>query len=76
MDFLLGRFLPPPPSLIAYTAAQDFLVERLECLVFTLSVNETALDPRDRGQVDFSTNVALVRIQDEVIVGKSNICIE
>ena len=42
----------------------DDLVEDVECLLLALSVNETALDPRDQGQVDFYNNVSLVRIED------------
>ena len=60
-------FAPPLIELIVFSSAQDDLVEGDECLVFTLSINETQLDPRDQGQVDFSSSVALVRILDGVI---------
>ena len=48
-------------------AIHDGLNEPEECLVFYLSINETALDPRDRGQVDIARNVALLRIQDPAL---------
>ena len=64
-DLVLGGFSPPQTFLYSYAAAQDDLVEPEECLVLIMSVNETALDPRDQGQVDISDGVALVRIQDE-----------
>ena len=60
-------FSRPQPELILFSAVPDDLDEGRECLVFTLSINETQLDPRDQGQVDLSTSVALVRILDEVI---------
>ena len=66
VDLLLGRFTAPPP-LLSYEIATDALVEPVECLVITLSINETALDPRDQGQVDFNNSVALVRIKDAEI---------
>ena len=44
--------------------AVDGLDEPEECLVLTLSINETALDSRDQGRVDFVNSVALVRIED------------
>ena len=47
-----------------YSLAIDGLVEGEECLLFTVSVNETELDPRDQGLVDISNSVALFRIQD------------
>ena len=70
-DLIIGGFAPPVPF-FAYLAAQDDIVEDEECLVFSLSINETALDPRDQGQVDFDNSVALVRIEDEQI-GKQTI---
>ena len=47
-----------------YSLAIDGLVEGEECLLFIMSVNETELDPRDRGLVDITNGVALFRIQD------------
>ena len=67
---LLGRFFPPPIPFFGYAAAEDDIIEGEECLVFTLSVNETALDPRDQGQVDISSDVALVRIED--LIGENS----
>ena len=63
VDLLLGRFTGPPP-LYSYVIALDGLDEPVECLVITLSINETALDPRDQGLVDLANSVALVRIED------------
>ncbi len=57
-------FFPRLPELIVFSTVRDNLNEGEECLVFTLSINETQLDPRDQGQVDFSSSVALVRIND------------
>ena len=58
--FLISRL----PELIVFSTVLDILNEGGECLVFTLSINETQLDPRDQGQVDLSSSVALVRIND------------
>ncbi len=57
-------FFPRLPELIVFSTVLDNLNEGEECLVFTLSINETQLDPRDQGQVDLSSSVALVRIND------------
>ena len=59
-------FVPPLPS--AFLALQDDMTEEEECLVFVLSINETALDPRDQGQVDIANDVALLRIQDPALM--------
>ncbi len=57
-------FFSRSPELIVFSTVLDDLNEGEECLVFTLSINETQLDPRDQGQVDLSSSVALVRIND------------
>lgn len=59
--------LPPLGSgqiSILFSSAIDNLDEEEECLVFILSVDETQLDPRDQGQVDIDSDVALGRLQD------------
>ena len=53
-------------------ARQDDLNEPEECLVFILSINETALDPRDRGQVDIKRTVAPLKIQDPTLTCTQN----
>ena len=63
-SILLSRPIIPGAAFQLYTLAIDGLIEPEECLVFTLSVDETALDPRDQGQVDISDGVTLIRIQD------------
>ena len=64
-----GNRLFPFSELIVFSTVLDILNEGEECLVFTLSINETQLDPRDQGQVDLSSSVALVRINE---LGKQN----
>ena len=61
--------VPPSTSFtpVTFVVIQDVLIEPEECLVFNLSVNETALDPRDRGRVDIVKNVALLRVQDPAL---------
>ena len=58
----------PSFGLVEFPVATDDLVEGVECLLLALSVNETVLDPRDQGQVDFYNNVSLIRIED--LIGK------
>ena len=55
-----------------FTVAFDDQSEGQECLIVELSVDETQLDPRDQGQVDFSNGVALFRIDD--LIGKVEHC--
>ena len=52
--------------LARFSIAADNVVEGVgrECLVATLSVDESQLDPRDRGQVDIFNGVALSIIAD------------
>ena len=58
-------FLFSPPSFVGFLARPDNVTENEECLVVELSVNEEELeDERDRGQVDFVRNVALIRIRE------------
>ena len=64
----LGNPLIDPPQPFAFLTSQDDMMEEEECLVFTLSINETALDPRDQGQVDLANDVALLRIQDPALM--------
>ena len=64
----LGNPLIDPLRPFAFSTLQDNMMEEEECLVFTLSINETALDPRDRGQVDLANDVALLRIQDPALM--------
>ena len=54
-------------AVFGFTTVRDDRDENIECLVIVLSVNETALDPRDQGRVDISNGVTLVRIQGEGI---------
>ncbi len=49
-----------------FTVACDDQFEGQECLIVELSVNETQLDPRDQGLVDFYNGVALFRIDGKV----------
>ena len=62
----IGKIVPD----IVYTfpAIQDDLNEPPECLLFNLSIIETALDPRDRGQVDIARTITLLRIQDLALI--------
>ncbi|XP_064395240.1 uncharacterized protein LOC135342430 isoform X2 [Halichondria panicea] len=72
LDDLIGASprtvsLPPLGSgqiSILFSSSIDNLDEEEECLVFILSVDETQLDPRDQGQVDIDSDVALGRLQD------------
>ena len=64
MNVDVGGFLP---AFATFATRRDGLDEGTECLVAILSVDETALDPRDQGQVDISNSVALVRISDNII---------
>ena len=56
----------PPFAPVTITALSDGEQEGTECLVLVLSVNETQLDPRDRGQLNFGNQFALIRL-DEII---------
>ena len=50
---------------MGFLSRLDNVTENEECLVVELSVNEEELeDERDRGQVDFVRNVALLRLRD------------
>lgn len=49
---------------IQVLATQDDVQEEEECLVFSLTINETQLDVRDRGEVDLDISVTLARLQD------------
>ena len=60
----LGNPLIPLPLSNIFEVVLDDMTEEEECLLFTLSINETALDPRDQGQVDIANSVALIRIED------------
>ena len=64
----------PPFGSVSFPAIEDNLDEGRECLVVVLSVNETELDPRDQGQVDFVNSVALIRIEDTASKIIDNVC--
>ena len=69
VNLAMSGVLPSIPSqTVTLMAIQDDLIESEECLVFSLSIIETALDPRDRGQVDIARTVALLRIQDPALM--------
>lgn len=57
-----------------FEIALDDLVESEECLLLTMSVNETELDPRDQGQVDLVDSVAIVRIIGKLSIVPTYLC--
>ena len=64
INFSLG----PPTEGVVFISRPDKVTENEECLVVELSVNEEELDDeRDRGQVNFDRNVALVRLRDPIV---------
>ena len=67
LKLVMGSVLPSTPTHVTFMAIQDDLNEGEECLMFDLSINETALDPRDREHVDIANNIALLRIQDPAL---------
>jgi len=65
----LGTTSSAPSDIsVEYLAVDDSVAEAEECLVFSLAVDESLLDPRDIGSIDLVPSLALIRIQDRQAV--------